>query len=138
MSGLEIDRMSIWSQSLFPAFIAGDQSIFDVNDTIGMLGDVRFMGDQYDCMAGSVKFRKKRHNLVSSLRIEISGGLVGEQNRRVVHQRASNGCSLALAAGKFIRFMIHPAFQINRSQSAFCALDSLLGGSAAIDQRQFD
>ena len=42
------------------------------------------------------------------LRVEIPGGLVGQQNRRVIHNRPRNRHALLLAAGERIRFVIQP------------------------------
>ena len=66
-------------------------------------GDVGFVRDQDDGVAGLVQAGEQRHDLGAGLRVEVAGRLVGEQDRRVVHERARDGHALALAARQLVR-----------------------------------
>ena len=67
------------------------------------VGDVGLVGDEHDGVARLVEALEERHDLDAGLRVEVAGGLVGEQDRRIVHQRARDGDALALAAGELVR-----------------------------------
>ena len=47
------------------------------------------------------------------VRVEVTGRLVGEQDRRVVHQRARDGDALALTAGQLVRPVIHAVAELH-------------------------
>ena len=57
---------------------------------------------------------KQRHDLDAGLRVEVSGGFVGQDDRRLVHQRARNGDTLPLTAGELIRLVHHAGFHADR------------------------
>ena len=63
--------------------------------------------------------------------VEIAGGLVGQHDGRVVHQRARNRHALPLAAGKLVGLVSHARLQTHRCQRILGALDALLRGHAA-------
>ena len=81
---------------------------------------------------------EQRHDFVAGGGIEVAGGLVGQQDRGVVHQRAGHGHALPLAAGKLVGLVVHALLQIHLLQrlSWPCSMRSA-GGHAGIDQRQF-
>ena len=49
-------------------------------------------------LPATMKLGKQRHDFRAGLRIEISGRLVGEQDRGIVDERACDRHALALAA----------------------------------------
>jgi hypothetical protein len=61
-------------------------------------GDVGLVGDEHDGVAGGVEPLEDGHDLDPRLRVEVSGGLVREQDRRIVDERAGDGDALALTA----------------------------------------
>ena len=72
-------------------------------------------------------------HMLAVLRVEIAGGLVGQQNRRTHHERASQGDALLLAAGKLDRVMIAAIEQAD----AFEQFARALGTVDAIAAGQF-
>src|ERR1700722_20704358 len=68
------------------ALVAGNYAVFDVNHAMRVFGNVAFVSHQNDGIALALEAVKQGHNFVASLRVEISGGFVGQDNRRVIHQ----------------------------------------------------
>src|SRR5438105_3557571 len=56
----------------------------------------RVVRDHADRRARCVELAKKRHHRVAVLRIEIAGGLVGEEDQRIAGHRARHGDALLL------------------------------------------
>src|ERR1700760_2606829 len=83
---------------LFSSFVAGDHAVFDMDDAVGVLGDVGFMGDEHNSVAFAVQLFHESHDFIAGLRVKVAGGLVGEDDGRIIHERASNGNALALSA----------------------------------------
>jgi len=72
-------------------------------------------------------------------RVEIAGRLVGEQQRRVVHQRPRDGDTLLLASGELIRMVAQPVAEAHGLQRVGGALPALRGGHLArVEQRELD
>jgi hypothetical protein len=46
-----------------------DHAIFDINDAVGVLGDVLFMGDQDDGVALGLQAVEQRHDVGAGLRV---------------------------------------------------------------------
>ena len=70
-----------------------------------MAGDVGLVGDENDGVALLIETLEKRHDFFAGFGIEVPGRLVGQDDRRIVDQRAGNCDPLALAAGEFVRLM---------------------------------
>ena len=73
-------------------------SVADVDDAMRVHGDIVLMRHQHDGIALLVQLREQRHDVVAGGGIERAGGLVGQQKRRMVHQRPGDGHALALPA----------------------------------------
>ena len=71
----------------------------------GMARDVGLVGDENDGVASLIKAFEQRHDLFAGLGIEVAGWLVGQDDRRIVDQRAGDCDPLALPAGEFVRLM---------------------------------
>ena len=80
--------------------VAPDQAVAHVDDAPGVGRDVRLVGDQDDGLAGVVELLEDADDLLRGARVEVAGGLVGEQDRRVGDQGAGDGHPLLLAAGE--------------------------------------
>ncbi len=70
-----------------------------------MARDVGFVGDENDGVALLIKAFEKRHDFFAGLGIEVAGWLVGQDDRRIVDQRAGDRDALALSAGEFVRLV---------------------------------
>ncbi len=89
------------------AFVVFDFAVAQPNHAVGVQRDVRLVGDENDGVAFLVQVGEERHDFVAGGGIEISGGLIGEQDRRMIHERARNGHALPLAAGKLVGLVHH-------------------------------
>src|SRR5579862_5176081 len=61
-------------------FIAFDLAIAQADDAMGVAGNFIFVGDQDDGIALLMEPVEQGHDLVAGLAVEVSGGLVGQQN----------------------------------------------------------
>ena len=69
------------------------------------------------------------HHLAAGARVEIARRLVGQQDRRLVGQRAGDGHALLLAAGELRGMVGRPRFQADLLQQLADALAALVGCS---------
>ena len=69
---------------LFHFFVA------DVDDAVGMHGDIVLVCDQDDGIAFLVQTPEQRHDFVARGSVEIASRLVGQQNRRATCRGADN------------------------------------------------
>src|SRR5450631_1153245 len=78
------------------ALIAGDHAVLDVNHAMRVLRDVAFVGDQDDRVSLGLQAIKQRHDLNTGLRVQVARRFVGQDDRRLVHQRSSDRNTLPL------------------------------------------
>src|SRR5688500_4974411 len=98
--------------------------------------DVVFVGDQNDRVALFMELLEKFHDLVTGFRVESTGRLIGEQNRRMIYESPGNGNPLALAAGKFIRLVPDAVAEFDRIQRGPRLFLAFARPQPRIDQRQ--
>ena len=79
--------------------LLADLAVGDVEAAAYARGDVVVVGDHDDGLAGPPVLEEPEHG-VGGLRVEVAGGLVGGDDRRVVGERTGNGDALLLAAGE--------------------------------------
>ncbi len=82
----------------------------------GMPGDVLLMCNNNDGVAFPPEFFKQRHDFLAGLGIEVACRFVGQQEGRFVDQGAGDGHALALAAGKFVGFVMNAVGQADLRQ----------------------
>src|ERR1039457_2989744 len=133
----EIRWQSCQSAGLLDSLVLLDFAVADVNDAVGMQGDIVFVGDQDDGIALLVEALEEAHDFVAGGGIEVAGGFVGQQNGRVVDERAGDRDALALAAGKLVRLVVHAGFQVYLAHGNFGALQALGAGHSGVDQGKF-
>ena len=68
--------------------------------------DVRVVGDEHDRPAGRVELAEQGDDLGAGVAVEVAGRLVGEDQRRLRHERAGDGDALLLAAGQLRRLVV--------------------------------
>ncbi len=78
-----------------------------LDDTVGLFGVVGGVGDHDDGDPFDVQIFQQRHDLASVCRIEISGGFVGKDQRRMAHHSPCDGDTLLLTARELLRIMVH-------------------------------
>ena len=77
-----------------------DLAVLHADDALGGRGHVVVVGDHEDRLAARVEAAEQLDDLVAALGVEGAGGLVGQQQRRLVGQGPGDGQALALAAGE--------------------------------------
>src|SRR5208282_3407025 len=110
---------------LLLALVAEDLAILEVNDAVGVLGDIVFVADQHDGVALLVQAVEQGHDLGAGLRVQVAGGLVGQDDGGIVDQRAGDGHTLPLAAGELVGLVHHAVGEIDGLQRRLGALDAL-------------
>src|ERR1035438_1234193 len=83
-----------------------DLAVADMDDAMGIFGDVRLVGDQDNGVAVGVQSVKEGHDLQAGLGVQVAGGLVGEDDGGAVDQGTCDGDALPLAAGEFIGLVV--------------------------------
>ena len=109
-----------------------------MNHAMRVLRDVVLVRHKDNRVSLRVQPVHQGHDLVSGLRVQVAGWLIGQNNRWPIHQRSRNRHSLALAAGKLVGLVMHAGFHAHRGQSFSRPLAPLLGRHARVNQRQFD
>src|SRR5438093_9684487 len=93
-----------------------------------VLRDVHFVRDEhYRDAPLLVQALEDAHHFDAGFRVEVSGRLVGQQNRRAVDERARDGDALLLTARQLIRMVIRPVAQTDELEHVFRALMALRG-----------
>ena len=85
---------------------AANFSTADFNFPSAQIGVLLLVCHQKHGVSTAVDGEQQLHDLVRRLLIEISGGLVGKENHRVVDQGAGDGHALSLSAGQLTRQML--------------------------------
>jgi hypothetical protein len=84
-------------------FVADHPAVLHRYDARSMAGDIRIVGDQQQRPASPVQGLEQGHDFETGDAVEGTRGFVGENQQRVVDQRAGNRYPLLLAAGKLAR-----------------------------------
>ena len=87
------------------ALIDGEMAVNELDAPVGLLRDVRIVGDHEDVVAGAVQFAEKTDDDFLVGFVEITGGLVSEDELGLIDERASDGDALLFPAGKLRRQM---------------------------------
>ena len=80
---------------------------------MSVLGNVIFVRDQNDGVSLTVQIGEQGHDFLAGARVEVSRRLVGQDDRRRIHQGARNGNALALPTGKLIGLVVHAVGQVH-------------------------
>ena len=96
------------------------------------------MGDDNNGVPLPVERIEKAENLLARLAVEVSGGLVREDDRRVVHERPRDRDPLALSAGKLAWAMIEAISKVDALKRALRSTAALVGRNPPINERQLD
>src|SRR5207247_1864197 len=82
--------------------------------TPGPLGRRRVVGDHEDRLVELlVEPLHERQHVVGALAIEVAGGLVGDDDLRIVDDRARDRHALLLAARQLARIVVHPILEVD-------------------------
>ena len=89
---------------------------------MGAGGDVMLVRNQNDCVTRLMEAVKQIHDFFASGGIEISGRLIGQDNRGIIDQGTGNRDALPLAPGKLIGAMVHAVAQFHHAKHIVGAL----------------
>src|SRR6266704_2932534 len=87
------------SGALEHRIIFANSPVTEDQHALRVLRDVVFVRDQHDGQSFVVQVLEDLHDLDRGTAVQIAGGLIGEENRRVVHQSASDRHPLLLSSG---------------------------------------
>src|SRR6185503_18661060 len=96
------------------AFVFFDKTVANRDNAVGTCGDIVFVRNDDDRVAFGVETFEEIHDLHAGVRVERAGGLVCQQDRRMVHKCASDCDALALPARELVWFV----------RDAICQVDS--------------
>src|SRR6266542_471694 len=82
--------------------VAGDHAVKQYDNASRMRGDVGFVRHHDHRLPLTGKLLEHPHDLRRGRRIQIPRGLVGEQDRRLIHQRACDRDALPLATRELV------------------------------------
>ena len=131
--------------SAFRRFATGvlfdDAAVAEADDACPVLGDVVLVRDQQDgdALLG-IQALKDAHHFDARSRVEVAGRLVGENQRRLIDQRARNRDALLLPARQLIRMMVRALAEAHRFQRGHGARVPLgrFHRLVRVEQRQLD
>src|SRR5512141_2975153 len=103
-----------------------------------MRGDVRLVRNHDDCLTGACKLLEDTHDLFGCGRIEVSGWLISQKNRRLVYKRTRDRDALPLSARQLVRTVRYPVAELHALERGNRALASLAGRNACVHQRELD
>src|SRR5262249_19194209 len=86
--------------------VSPDSPIPEAQDSAGIASHVGLMGDHDDGDAVTVQVLEQGHDLHAGPRVESASGLVGQDEHRLIDERAGDGDTLLLAAGELRRVMM--------------------------------
>ncbi len=93
-----------WSRTTFPPVELDHPAAHRVDDGVVVRG-------HHHGGAGSIDAVEQLHDVDRRRRVEVPGGLVGQQDQRPVHERARDRHALLLAARQLVRVVLHLVLQ---------------------------
>ena len=114
-----------------------DLSVAELDFSGGKGRDVGLVRHEGDGLSLFMQILEQAHDFVGGAGVEVAGGLVGEQDDRVIDQGAGDGDALLLAAGELVGLVLHTAFQAHELQGRYRTVAAFTGGHVAVvEQRQ--
>jgi hypothetical protein len=99
-----------------------------------MCGYVRFVRDHNDGLALLVQLIYQRHDLLAGFTVQVAGGFIRQQYRRVAHQCPCNSNTLALPARQLVGPGIEAITQANVLKGFAGNAFALCTWNLAVDQ----
>ena len=130
--GRQGDRL--WRQRLARMFL--DHAVDDVNAARGTAGDVLVMRDDNDRQTFPVQTFQAVEDVRRTLRVQVAGGFVAQQQTGRADQGARNRDALPFAAGQFARQEVDAMRQADPFDRSEGAVPPAAGGPAAVHLRQ--
>ena len=115
-----------------------DHSVDDRDPALRARGDGGIVRDEDDGLAAGGQLFEDADDVAAGLLVEVAGRLVGQDQRRVVDERAGDGHALALAAGELVRAMLGAVVEADAIERFERARAALVAVDAGVEQRQLD
>src|SRR5437016_10033757 len=116
--------------------VRGDHAVAQRDDPGGVGRNVVLVRDHDDRLAPAVQGAEHLHQLGAGGRVEVSGGLVGEEDGGLVHEGAGDRDALALPARQLVGPVVHPVAQPDAGERPGGLLAPLARRLPRVDQRQ--
>src|SRR5262245_37554780 len=120
------------------AHVAVNHTVPERNDAARVFGNVVLVCNQHDRLATGKQFFEQIHDFIAGLAIQVTRRLVGQQDRRIVDERARNRHTLTLPAGELRWLVRHPLTQAYLREHLCCALLAILRVHTRINEWQLD
>ena len=118
--------------------IGDDLAIAEHDDPVGVLGHLALVRDQHDRRALVAEPLEDGQDLAGRAGVEVAGRLVGQDHRRVGHQRSGDRHPLLLSARQLGGEMVDPVGQAHLGQRGQRPLPALVAAQPGVGQRQLD
>lgn len=118
--------------------VGGDLAVKHMNNSSSVNGKGGIMGDHNNSVAGGMDIFEFFHDESGTMAVEITGGLVGENDFWVVDERTGDGDTLFLAAGKLGGEIILTIFKIEAGEKIRSLDEARSFTVARIEERKGD
>ena len=108
-----------------------------MHGSVGPGGHLRVVGNEHDGLPALLEAAEGLHHELARGGVEVARGLVGEDDRRVVHKGAGDGDALHLAAGELVG-AVEEVFlgQADCAQGLPCQQLTLARRDVGVDERE--
>lgn len=79
-------------------FVRGDFAVADMDDSMGVAGDIRLVCHDDNGVSLGVELVHQRHDFSAGLGVEVASRFVRKNDGRIIDQRSRDGDALALTA----------------------------------------
>ena len=115
-----------------------DAAVEQVDGAVGVARVARVVGDHADGGAGAVQLAQQVHDRLAVVRVEVAGGLVGEQDRGIADERARHRDALLLAARELAGQVLRAVRHADALERLVTRFSRSAGRHAAVGERQLD
>src|SRR2546430_613403 len=122
----------------FRVHLFGNLTVADFDPAGRHSGNFRIVRHERDGAALLAELAEQLKNHLAGVRIEVARGFVGEDDFRVVDQRAGDGGPLLLSAGELHRTVPGAILHLHEFERLQGALAPPAGRQTAVDHRQLD
>ncbi len=99
------------SDPLLALDVTFDLTVAELNNALAVVGHTLIMRHHNDRQSAAVEIGNHLQNRRSGLGVEVPGGLIGEDDRRIGDQCTGDGRALLLASGELTGAVAHPVFE---------------------------
>ena len=116
--------------------LAHEAAVPEAHYALGRLGHVLLVGDEHDGAPGPVQLVQHAQHVGAGARVQVAGGLVGQQQVGLGHQRAGHRDPLLLPPGQLGGQVVDPVSQAHLLEGLHGPRLAGLAVHPGVDQRQ--